>query len=149
MEDEEPLRIVRVRGKVRAVLGDQRAVETRIGIDPTARNDVIAPEFAVRLGVKLNKREETAGETVGGGWQLGGLLELELALMGVQLGSGLSHELRAERKVKIGSVQDFDLVLGSRFLRDVRANFAFNEPCVIQLTGNDGTTIEITAEETK
>jgi Aspartyl protease len=144
-------RLVILRGYARAEDGRLHPVQIRAMIDSGAQTEFISPDLARRLGGKITEGQfGVAVEAFGGETPLTKQARnIELRLPGTNPRSLLSQDFltRWDFIVSPHSLStDYDLLLGTRFIRRFRLNLTFHEPCVIRLTAENGSETMLTEE---
>ncbi len=143
-------RLVLLRGYARAH-GRLQRVELRAMLDTGAQGEFISPSLAKRLGATVEHgRFGVAVEAFGRETPLTQRVRrVELALPGQHPDSLLSQDFvtRWDFTISPGSLSaDYDLLLGTRFIRHFRLHLMFNEPCTIRLTADDGRVTHVQEE---
>ena len=136
-------RLVILRGYARAEDSKLHPVQIRAMIDSGAQTEIISADLARRLGGSIAEgRFGVAVEAFGRETPLTQQARnVELRLPGTNPRSLLSQDFltRWDFIVSPQSLSsDYDILLGTRFLRRFRLNLTFHEPCVIRLTAADG-----------
>nr|MBF0685815.1 aspartyl protease family protein [Pseudomonas sp.] len=144
-------RLVLLRGYARAH-GRLQRVELRAMLDTGAQGEFISPSLAKRLGATVEHgRFGVAVEAFGRETPLTQRVRrVELALPGQHPDSLLSQDFvtRWDFTISPGSLSDdYDLLLGTRFIRHFRLHLMFNEPCTIRLTAEDGRVTHVQEEQ--
>lgn len=144
-------RLVLLRGYARAQ-GRLQRVELRAMLDTGAQGEFISPSLAKRLGATVEHgRFGVAVEAFGRETPLTQRVRrVELALPGQHPDSLLSQDFvtRWDFTISPGSLSDdYDLLLGTRFIRHFRLHLMFNEPCTIRLTAEDGRVTHVQEEQ--
>lgn len=144
-------RLVLLRGYARAQ-GRLQRVELRVMLDTGAQGEFISPSLARRLGATVEYgRFGVAVEAFGRETPLTQRVRrVELALPGQHPDSLLSQDFvtRWDFTISPGSLSDdYDLLLGTRFIRHFRLHLMFNEPCTIRLTAEDGRVTHVQEEQ--
>ena len=144
-------RLVLLRGYARAQ-GRLQRVELRAMLDTGAQGEFMSPSLAKRLGATVEHgRFGVAVEAFGRETPLTQRVRrVELALPGQHPDSLLSQDFvtRWDFTISPGSLSaDYDLLLGTRFIRHFRLHLMFNEPCTIRLTADDGRVTHVQEEE--
>lgn len=136
-------RLVVLRGYARAGDSRLRPVQIRAMIDSGAQTEIMSPDLARRLGGKIVQGQfGVAVEAFGRETPLTQQARnVELRLPGTNPRSLLAQDFltRWDFIVSPHSLSsDYDLLLGTRFIRRFRLNLNFHEPCVIRLTAENG-----------
>ena len=144
-------RLVLLRGYARAQ-GRLQRVELRAMLDTGAQGEFISPSLAKRLGATVEHgRFGVAVEAFGRETPLTQRVRrVELTLPGQHPDSLLSQDFvtRWDFTISPGSLSDdYDLLLGTRFIRHFRLHLMFNEPCTIRLTAEDGRVTHVQEEQ--
>ncbi len=145
-------RLVILRGYARAADGRLHPHQIRAMIDSGAQTEIISPDLARRLGGKITEgRFGVAVEAFGGETPLTQQARnIELRLPGTNPYSLLAQDFltRWDFIVSPHSLSaDYDILLGTRFIRRFRLGLTFHEPCVIRLTADDGSETMLTEEQ--
>ena len=144
-------RLVILRGYARAENGRLHPVQIRAMIDSGAQTEFISPDLARRLGGKITEGQfGVAVEAFGGETALTQQArDIELRLPGTNPRSLLAQDFLTHWDFIVSPhslSSDYDLLLGTRFIRRFRLNLTFHEPCVIRLTAENGSETMITEE---
>ena len=144
-------RLVLLRGYARAQ-GRLQRVELRAMLDTGAQGEFISPSLAKRLGATVEHgRFGVAVEAFGRETPLTQRVRrVELALPGQHPDSLLSQDFvtRWDFTISPGSLSaDYDLLLGTHFIRHFRLHLMFNEPCTIRLRAEDGRVTQLQEEQ--
>ena len=136
-------RLVVLRGYARAENSRLRPVQIRAMIDSGAQTEIISPDLARRLGSKVTQgRFGVAVEAFGRETPLTQKARnVELRLPGTNPRSLLAQDFLTQWDFIVSPhslSSDYDLLLGTRFIRRFRLNLTFHEPCVIRLTAENG-----------
>lgn len=145
-------RLVILRGYARAAAdGHLHAVQIRAMVDSGAQAEIISPDLARRLGGTVAEgRFGVAVEAFGRETALTQQARgIELRLPGTNPRSLLSQDFLTRWDFIVapqGLSSEYDILLGTRFLRHFRLNLIFHEPCVIRLTASDGGETQLTED---
>ncbi len=144
-------RLVLLRGYARAQ-GRLQRVELRAMLDTGAQGEFMSPSLAKRLGATVEHgRFGVAVEAFGRETPLTQRVRrVELALPGQHPDSLLSQDFvtRWDFTISPGSLSaDYDLLLGTHFIRHFRLHLMFSEPCTIRLTADDGRVTHVQEEQ--
>jgi len=120
-------------------------------VDSGAQAEIISPELVRRLGGTVAQgRFGVAVEAFGRETPLTQQARgIELRLPGTNPRSLLSQDFLTQWDFIVapqGLSSEYDILLGTRFLRRFRLNLTFYEPCVIRLTASDGGETQLTEE---
>jgi hypothetical protein len=144
-------RLVLLRGYARAGDGRLHPVQIRAMVDTGAQTEIISPDLARRLGGKVTEgRFGVAVEAFGRETPLTQQArDIELRLPGTNPRSLLAQDFLARWDFIVSPHSlsaDYDILLGTRFIRRFRLNLTFHEPCVIRLTADNGSETMLTEE---
>ena len=144
-------RLVLLRGYARAGDGRLHPVQIRAMVDTGAQTEIISPDLARRLGGKVTEgRFGVAVEAFGRETPLTQQArDIELRLPGTNPRSLLAQDFLARWDFIVSPHSlsaDYDILLGTRFIRRFRLSLTFHEPCVIRLTADNGSETMLTEE---
>ena len=144
-------RLVLLRGYARAENGRLHPVQIRAMVDTGAQTEIISPDLARRLGGKITEgRFGVAVEAFGRETPLTQQARnIELRLPGTNPRSLLAQDFLTRWDFIVSPLSlsaDYDILLGTRFIRRFRLNLTFHEPCVIRLTADNGSETMLTEE---
>ena len=145
-------RLVILHGYARAEHNRLLPVQIRAMIDSGAQTEIMSADLARRLGGRITEgRFGVAVEAFGHETPLTQQARnIELRLPGTDPRSLLAQDFLTQWDFIVAPHSalsgDYDLLLGTRFVRRFRLNLTFHEPCEIRLTADDGRETKLTEE---